>query len=95
MIFKLGLNARNNAAFHSELWDLESVYCEDTITDSGKDWNFEQHKKVNTEPTKGDFERSIGSHFAWETGIITGQLLKSLSDNSKASDKKTKALFFC
>lgn len=91
LIFKLGLNARNNADFHSELWDLESVYCEDTITDSGKDWNFEQHKKVNTEPTKGDFERSIGSHFAWETGIITGQLLKSLSDNSKASDKKTKA----
>ena len=91
LIFKLGLNARNNGAFHSELWDLESVYCEDTITDSGKDWNFEQHKKVNTEPTKGDFERSIGSHFAWETGIITEQLLKSLSDNSKASDKKTKA----
>ena len=91
LIFKLGLNARNNAAFHSELWDLESVYCEDTITDSGKDWNFEQHKKVNTEPTKGDFERSIGSHFAWETSIITDQLLKSLSDNSKVSDKKTKA----
>lgn len=90
LIFKLGLNARNNAAFHSELWDLESVYCEDTITDSGKDWNFEQHKKVNTEPTKGDFEHSIGSHFAWETGIITEQLLKSLSDKSKASHKKTK-----
>lgn len=90
LIFKLGLNARNNAAFHSDLWDLESVYCEDTITDSGKDWNFEQHKKVNTEPTKGDFERSIGSHFAWETGIITEQLLKSLSMNSISSDKKTK-----
>ena len=90
LIFKLGLNARNNAAFHSELWDLESVYCEDTITDSGKDWNFEQHKKVNTEPTKGDFERSIGSHFAWETGIITEQLIYSLADISKAVDKKKK-----
>jgi len=71
LIFKLGLNARNNSAFHAELWDLESVYCEDTITESGKDWNFEQHKKVNTEPTKTDFEKAIGSHFAWETGIIT------------------------
>lgn len=90
LIFKLGINARNNAAFHLDLWDLESVYCEDTITDSGKDWNFEQHKKVNTEPTKGDFEHSIGSHFAWETGVITEQLLKSLSDNSKTSNKRTK-----
>ena len=91
LIFKLGMNARNNATFHSELWDLESVYCEDTITDSGKDWNFEQHKIVNTEPTKSDFERSICSHFAWEAGIITEQLLKSLHDNSKASNKKTKS----
>lgn len=91
LIFKLGLNARNNAAFHSELWDLENVYCEDTITDSGKDWNFEQHKKVNTEPTRNDFERSIAYHFAWETGTITEQLLKNLSDNSKVNVKKTKS----
>ena len=29
LIFKLGLHARNNAAFHSDLWDLDSVYCEE------------------------------------------------------------------
>ena len=90
LIFKLGLNARNNSAFHAELWDLESVYCEDTITESGKDWNFEQHKKVNTEPTKTDFEKAIGSHFAWETGIITEQLIHSLADTSRATAKKKK-----
>ena len=90
LIFKLGLNARNNSTFHSELWDLNSVYCEDTITESGKDWNFEQHKKINTDPTKNDFDRSIGSHFAWETSLITEQLLNTLSDNSKVSNKKTK-----
>lgn len=90
LIYKLGLNARNNAAFHSELWDLDNVYCEDTITNSGKDWNFEQHKKVNTEPTKSDFEKVIGSHFAWETGIITEQLLHNLADNSLATTKKKK-----
>lgn len=90
LIFKMGLNARNNVDFHSELWDLENVYCEDTITDSGKDWNFEQHKKVNTEPTKSDFEKAIGSHFAWETGIITEQLIHNLADTSRATSKKKK-----
>ena len=91
LIFKLGMNAKNNSVFHSELWDLDSVYCEDTITDSGKDWNFEQHKIVNTEPTNSDFKRSIGSHFAWETGIITEQLIKSISDNLKVENKKSKS----
>ena len=88
LLFKLGLNARNNATFHSELWDLENVYCEDTITESGKDWNFEQHRKVNTEPTKTDFEKAIGSHFTWETGIITEQLIHSLADNSRPTEKR-------
>lgn len=90
LIFKLGLNARNSAEFHNNLWDLESIYCEDTITGSGKDWNFEQHKKVNTDPTNGDFERAIGSHFAWETGVITEQLLRSLAVKSWANEIKKK-----
>lgn len=88
LIFKLGLNARNNDNFHSELWDLENVYCEDTITNSGKDWNFEQHIKFNTEPTKADFEKTIGSHFAWQTGIITEQVIHSLADSSQYKLKK-------
>lgn len=90
LIFKMGLNARNNSAFHADLWDLESVYCEDTITDSGKDWNFEQHRKESTEPRKSDFMFTIGSHFAWETGVITEHLLQSLSDNSRMSERKSK-----
>ena len=60
LIFKLGLNAQSNSSFHSELWDLNNIYCEDTISDSGRDWNFEQHKKTNTEPAMADFEKTIG-----------------------------------
>ncbi len=90
LIFKMGLNARNNATFHSELWDLENVYCEDTITNSGKDWNFEQHKKVNTEPSKSDYEKAIGSHFAWETGTIIEQIIHNLVDNSWTTQKTKK-----
>ena len=88
LIFKLGFNARNNTSFHSSLWDLESVYCEDTITDSGKDWNFEQHKRVKTEPTNSDFERAIGSHFAWETEAMIEHLLQSVSGKIQGNTKK-------
>ena len=73
LIYKLGLNATSNPAFNANLWDLKEVYCEDTITDSGKDWNFEQHKKINTEPEDKDYGKSICSHLAWEIGIITNE----------------------
>ena len=66
LIYKLGKNAINNPEFHSELWDIEEVYYEDTITDSGKDWNFEQHKKQSLDPKKGAYTKNIGTHLAWE-----------------------------
>ena len=78
LIFKLGFNALSNAKFHSGLYDLGEIYCEDTITYSGKDWNFEQHKKLNTKPTSSDFVRIINSHFAWETGVLTEQLQQGI-----------------
>lgn len=93
LIYKLGFNAPSNENFHSDLWDLNSIYCEDTITDSGRDWNFEQHKSANTAPTKSDFERTIGYHFAWETGAITEQLLQSIAVNTRTSKKKTADFF--
>lgn len=69
LIYKLGLNAISHPKFHSDLWDLNAVYCEDTITNSGKDWNFEQHKKVNFEPTKCEYIKSVGNHMAWESSM--------------------------
>ena len=66
LIYKLGKNAINNPEFHSDLWDLDEVYYEDTITNSGKDWNFEQHKKQSLNPKKGSYTKNIGAHLAWE-----------------------------
>lgn len=66
MIYKLGKNAINNPEFHSDLWDLEEVYYEDTITNNGKDWNFEQHKKQTLDPKSGAYSKNIGAHLAWE-----------------------------
>lgn len=76
LIYKLGLNATSNKKFNANLWDLNEVYCEDTISDSGKDWNFEQHKEINTEPKEEDYTKSVCSHFAWETSVITNELSK-------------------
>ncbi len=74
LIYKLGLNAIANPAFNADLWALDEVYCEDTITDSGKDWNFEQHIKISTEPTERDYGKSVCSHLAWEIGVVTSNL---------------------
>lgn len=93
LIFKLGFNAKNNGAFHSELWNLDDIYCEDTITDSGKDWNFEQHKKIDTEPTVFDFEKLISSHFAWQTSIMVEQLCQNSTKNIQLDMPKKKS--FC
>ena len=66
LLYKLGAHASSNAKFHSDLWDITEVYCEDVISDSGKDWNFEQHKQNSLVPKDSDYITTIGSHMAWE-----------------------------
>lgn len=65
LIYKLGYNACNNPTFHKELWNLKKVYFEDTISPQGKDWNFEQHKKIDETIEVDTYENIIGEHFAW------------------------------
>lgn len=86
LIYKLGNNVKNNNSFHSELWKLDNVYCEDTISDSGKDWNFEQHKSVNTEPEQKDYQYTISSHLAWEIS----EKIDMIDSNFKMKPAKTK-----
>lgn len=71
-IFRLGKNASKNKDFHNELWNLEDIYIEDLITDSGQDWNFEKHKVIDTSPTEEDFMSVIGEYLSFEVS----QLLK-------------------
>ena len=66
IVFKMGYNAVNNSDFHNELWDLSEIYIEDTITDSGADWNFEQHKKIDALPTENDFSKIVGDYLLYE-----------------------------
>ncbi|MDR0981667.1 MAG: SAM-dependent methyltransferase [Culturomica sp.] len=66
-IYKGGTNAKVEAQ-----WNLSEIYVEDFITDSGADWNFDQHKKIDTKPSFDDFRKTVADYLAWEVD----QLLK-------------------
>jgi type I restriction-modification system DNA methylase subunit len=66
-IYKAGKNAKIEAS-----WALSDVYVEDFISDSGADWNFDQHKVIDTKPTFNDFRKTVADYLAWEVE----QLLK-------------------
>lgn len=69
-IYKAGKNAKVDKS----LWNLDEVYIEDFITDSGADWNFEQHKKIDTKPNLEDFKKTVSDYLAWEvSNILKGQ----------------------
>lgn len=78
LIYKLGFNATNHKDFHNNLWNLKKIYCEDTISDTGKDWNFEQHIKIDNNPENGQFSRAIDDHLAWD--------IKEWISNNKEED---------
>lgn len=67
-IYKAGRNAKVEAN-----WNLDEVYIEDFISPSGADWNFDQHKTINTKPTLEDFKKTVGDYLAWEVSNILKQ----------------------
>lgn len=67
-IYKAGKSAKVDAD-----WKLNEVYVEDFITNSGADWNFDQHKTIDTKPTFNDFRKTVADYLSWEVD----QLLKS------------------
>lgn len=66
-IYKAGKSAKVEAD-----WKLSEVYVEDFITNSGADWNFDQHKTIDTKPTFNDFRKTVADYLSWEVD----QLLK-------------------
>lgn len=65
-IYKAGKSARVNG----NLWDIDEIYIEDFISDGGNDWNFEQHKKIDTKPQIEDFKKTVADYLAWEVSNI-------------------------
>lgn len=69
-IYKAGKNAKVD----NILWNLNEIYIEDFITESGADWNFEQHKIVDTLPKLNDFKKVVSNYLEWEvSGILQGE----------------------
>lgn len=64
-IYKAGKSAKLETT-----WNLDRVYVEDFITDSGADWNFDQHKTIDTKPTFDDFRKSVADYLEWEVGNL-------------------------
>jgi type I restriction-modification system DNA methylase subunit len=67
-IFKAGLQAKVEAE-----WKLNEVFVEDFISLKGNDWNFDQHKRIDTKPTLDDFKRTVADYLAWEVSNILKQ----------------------
>lgn len=78
-IYKAGKSAKINEG----LWNLDEIYIEDFISDNGDDWNFDQHKVIDTKPTLEDFKKTVSDYLAWEVS----NLLKNDSKEDERSKK--------
>ncbi len=68
-IYKAGKSARVEAS-----WNLNEVYVEDFINETGANWNFDQHKIIDSKPTLADFKKTVSNYLAWEvSNILKGQ----------------------
>jgi type I restriction-modification system DNA methylase subunit len=59
-LYKAGSSAKLKAD-----WQVGDVYVEDFIT-GGADWNFNQHKKIDTKPTFDELRNTVANHLVWE-----------------------------
>ncbi|EAH5200200.1 N-6 DNA methylase [Campylobacter upsaliensis] len=69
-IYKQGLNAKIDNSVYEKPINLNEVYVEDFISESGADWNFDQHKKIDTTPTLADFKKCVSEYLAWEVSNV-------------------------
>jgi len=67
-IYKAGKSAKVEAK-----WNLNEVYVEGFIDDSGANWNYDQHKIIDSKPTLVDFKKTVSDYLAWEVSNILKQ----------------------
>ena len=68
-VYKYGSN--------SGVTDIE--FIDACITESGDDWNFNQHRVIDTTPTEDDFMNTVGDYIQFELSqIISGR--KTIED---------------
>ena len=62
---------------------------ESLITQSGSDWNFDQHNKVSIRPTFEDFRNTVSDYLAWEVA----QFIKQDDSFSKIESRSIQEKF--
>ena len=82
-IYKQGLNAKIDNTRYENPINLEEIYVEDFISTEGNDWNFDQHRKIDTKPTLEDFKKCVSEYLAWEVSNV----LKNATQEIKAGAK--------
>lgn len=70
LIYKLGRNAVNHPKFNSELWNLDSSYCESTLSGKGNDLNFEHHGTSKQILDSVQLLNNIAKHLVWDMGNL-------------------------
>lgn len=70
LIYKLGWNALNHPQFNKDLWDMESCYCEDTLSGDGNDLNFEHHGTSKQTLDHIILLDNIAKHLIWDIGNL-------------------------
>ena len=59
-----------NADISYAFLNLFPKVIEDFISKSGADWNFDQHKTIDTKPTLADFKKTVADYLAWEVSNL-------------------------
>ncbi|EAL0033210.1 hypothetical protein BEH58_04380, partial [Campylobacter upsaliensis] len=89
-IYKQGLNAKLDNSVYEKPINLSEVYVEDFISESGADWNFDQHKKIDTTPTLADFKKCVSEYLAWEVSNVLKNSTKGGLEGNALSPRLVK-----
>ena len=61
------LDKKKNTNYYTE---ENGLVIKDTISLSGEDWTYSQHKKVNTKPSELDFRKTVSEYISWKVSNL-------------------------
>ena len=61
------LDKKKNTNYYTE---ENGLVIKDTISLSGEDWTYSQHKKVNTKPSELDFRKTVSDYISWKVSNL-------------------------
>ena len=65
-VYKAGRNAK----IDESLWNINDICIDDVISNNGNDWNFDQHKNIDTIPTEDDFKKTVVDYLSWKVSTL-------------------------